>query len=64
MSDFDRVGCDHGVGISSHPAKLVLRLVSHWLIPACQALVSGVIVRHGERAAVTVPGVILQGFEL
>lgn len=64
VSDFDGVGCDHGVGISSHPAELVLKLVSHWLIPACQALVSRVIVRHGERAAVTVPGVILQGFEL
>ena len=62
VCDFVRVGQAHSVGNSSHPTELVLGLVCYPLSPV--AVVTRVTVGHGYGAAVTVPGVTLQGFEL
>lgn len=67
MCDFEGVGQSHAAGNSSHAAELVLGLVSCRLRPVGavrHAAVTGVTVAHGYGAAVAVPGVTLQGFEL
>lgn len=65
MRDFEGVG--QGGGKFSRPAELVLGYISYWLSPvgpAHLAVVTRVAVCERDGAAVTVPGVALQGFEL
>lgn len=60
VCDFDGVGRSPDIRNSSHPAEVVLRLVSS----ALQAVVTRVTVHHGYGAAEPVSGVTLQDFEL
>lgn len=65
MRDFEGVG--QGGGKFPRPAELLLEFFSYWLSPvgpAHLAVVTGVAVCQGDGAAVAVPGVALQGFEL